>query len=366
MSDSRQRHWRILLVSNMWPSDADPVYGGFVARQAAALTSLGASVRVVANEDSRTGVLPSVLKYRRLARRVKHAARQGEYDVVIGHYLYPTAGMARAAANIAGARLVLVVHGTDARSVLRSDPYAWASRRALHGADLVVAVSRSLERSLRGDLGVPESVPIAAIHMGIDDAVFRPDPDARAALGLSAEERMVLFVGNLVPVKGLDTLKAAFERLVADGSADRLVIVGGGPLEADLRDWAGEDQALDEKVLVTGRLAQADVARWMAASDVFVLPSYNEGLGLVLFEAMACGTPCVASAVGGVPEVLDERTGVLVPPGDAAELASAVAGLLASGKGAWSEACLAAARGQGSVDKARELLAALGALQPGT
>lgn len=355
---------RILLVSNMWPSGENPVYGGFVARQADALRALGADVTVVANEDSRTGVVRSMLKYRRLSRRIAEAATAGRFDAVVGHYLYPTAGMARTAARIAGARLALVVHGTDARSALRPDPYARAARRAAREADLIVAVSRALERSLRIDLNVPGTVPVSVIHMGIDDAVFRPDPDARTTLGVPDSERVVLFVGNLVPVKGLDTLEAAFGKLVADGAADRLVIVGGGPLEPDVRAWAEGDPALKDRVQVTGRLPQAEVARWMAAADVFVLPSHHEGLGLVLFEAMACGTPCVASEVGGVPEVLDEATGVMVPAGDAEALSSAITRVVASGKDAWREACLAAARGQGSVEKARELLHALQALQP--
>lgn len=348
----------------MWPSGDNPVYGGFVARQADALGALGADVTVVANEDSRTGVIRSMLKYRRLARRVRAKAASGPFDAVVGHYLYPTAGMARTAARVAGARLVLVVHGTDARSALRPDPYARAARRAAREADLIVAVSRALERALRTDLDVPAAVPISVIHMGIDDAVFRPDPAARTALDVPDGERVVLFVGNLVPVKGLDTLEAAFARLVADRLADRLVIVGSGPLEPDVRAWAEGDPALRDRVQLTGRLSQAEVARWMAAADVFVLPSHNEGLGLVLLEAMACGTPCVASEVGGVPEVLDAATGAMVPAGDAEALSSAVARVLAAGKDAWREACLSAARGQGSVDKARELLHALQALQP--
>jgi len=353
---------RILLVSNMWPSEANPVYGGFVARQAEALASCGASVQVVANDDPRTGALSSLRKYRHLTRRVRRAARHGEFDVVIGHYLYPTAGIARMAARSAGAKLVLVVHGTDARSVLRPDPYAWAARRAARSADLIVTVSQALARSLRSDVRVSGSVPMTAIHMGIDAAAFHPDPDARAALGLRADERVVLFVGNLVPVKGMDVLRQAFEQLVAGNAADRLVIVGSGLLESELHAWAKGSPALSDRVVLTGRLPQAAVARWMAAADVFVLPSHNEGLGLVLIEAMACGTPCVASSVGGVPEVVDQRTGVLVPPGDADALKSAVARVLAAGRESWSEACIAAARGQGATDKARELLEVISTL----
>ncbi|MDO8880928.1 MAG: glycosyltransferase [Coriobacteriia bacterium] len=349
---------RLLLISNMWPTEANPVYGGFVARHAAALTALGVPVTVVANTDPRTGVVRSLAKYRRLARRSRAAGRSGAFDAVVGHYLYPTAGMAHQAARLSGAALVLVVHGTDARSVMRRDPFAAAARRALAEADLVVAVSAALADSLRADVGVPESVPIATVHMGIDEAVFVPDPDARAALGIPEQERTVLFVGNLVAVKGLETLRAAFEMLLERKAADRLVIVGDGPLRQELTEWSSALE-LKDHVTVTGRLAQCDVARWMAAADVFVLPSHNEGLGLVLLEAMACGTPCVASAVGGVPEILDERTGALVPPGDGRALADAIDGVLAAGRGAYREACLAAARGHGATAQAEAFLGAV-------
>ena len=357
MNEDERALPRVLLVSNMWPSDENPVYGGFVARQVAALRSLGVPVTVVANTDARTGAARSIAKYHSLARRARRAAREGDFDIVVGHYLYPTAGMARSAARIAGAKLVLVVHGTDARSVMRRDPYAAASRRALATADLVVTVSDALAAQLRASPGLPEGARTVTIHMGIDEATFAPDGSARTALGVASDERVVLFVGNLVEVKGLDVLQEAFSTLVRAGSADRLVIVGGGVLRDTLVAWADSDPVVAGRVTLTGRLSAAEVARWMAAADVFVLPSRHEGLGLVLLEAMACGTPCVASAVGGVPEVLDVSTGVLVAPGDALALGAAIERVLAAGKESYREACLRSAAGQGSVAQAEALLA---------
>jgi teichuronic acid biosynthesis glycosyltransferase TuaC len=343
----------------MWPSEAHPVFGGFVKRNTEALRAHGAGVDVVANTDPRTGVIPSVAKYAQLARRVRRHVAGKDYDAVIGHYLYPTAGMANTAARLAGAKLVLVVHGTDSRSVRRSDPWALASRRALRSADLVIAVSHALAHTLRDDLRLPSRIPIEVIHMGIDDGVFVPDSTARSALAVGESERIVLYVGNLVHVKGLDVLQSAFERLVASGQADRLVLVGGGPLEAGLREWASDNVALRNRVLLTGRIEQAEVARWMAAADVLALPSRNEGLGLVLLEAMACGTPCVASRVGGVPEIVDGAVGALVPPDDPMALAAALARVLGRGRPAFYRACVDAAKGHGACAKAEEMLCAI-------
>jgi glycosyltransferase involved in cell wall biosynthesis len=365
MSPEAASRMRLLTVSNMWPGPANPVWGGFVARNVDALREAGAYVEVVANDDPRPGVLPSVIKYARLARRVRDHVKGRDYDAVIGHYLYPTAAMAHTAARLTGSKLVLVVHGTDARSVKRRDPWAAAARKALRSADLVVTVSSSLAETVRDDLCLPESTPIAIINMGIDDQVFRPDSSARRTLHLTASERVVLFVGNLVPVKGLTTLSTAFEALVRQGAADRLVIVGSGPLDRELREWSASDPSLAGRVTLTGRIEQAEVARWMGAADVLALPSENEGLGLVLLEAMACGTPCVASRVGGIPEIHDEQTGMLVIPGDPDALSAALTKVIDGGRASYHDACLARAAGHSSGAKATEVIAAIRALGPG-
>ncbi len=354
----------ILIVSNMWPSEDHPVFGGFVARNAEALRDVGADVEVVANCDPRTGWLASAIKYARFSRRVRRYARARRFDAVVGHYLYPTAAIAHTASRITGAKLVLVVHGTDSRSVRRKDPWAFAARQALKSADLVITVSDSLAGTVRHDLALPGHIPIKSVHMGIDGRVFVPDPSARPVLGVNSDERLVLYVGSLVRPKGLDVLQAAFEALVARGAADRLVIVGAGPLDTELREWVEGNAVVRDRVTLTGTVEQATVARWMAAADVLTLPSRNEGLGLVLLEAMACGTPCVASRVGGVPEILDEATGELVPPDDPHALARAIESVITRGRDSYREACLSAAVGQDARGKAAEMFEAIGQILP--
>lgn len=340
---------RLLVVSNMYPSPGNPVFGGFVARQASVLRALGVEVEVVANTDPATGALRALPKYASLYRRAVAAARGGRFDAVVGHYLYPTAFVARAAARAAGgAPFVLVVHGTDVMSVQRRDPVAALCRSAVREASLVVTVSHALETRVRSELLLPAPVPIEVINMGVDLATFRPVRDARMRLGWPDGERCALWVGNMVPVKGVPTLLDAFARARADGVADRLVLVGDGPLRGELeREVAA--LGMGGSVTFTGRLSQDDVALAMAAADVFVLPSLNEGLSVALLEAMACGTPCVASAVGGVPEVLDDPAcGRLVPPGDAEALAAGIEQVLRAGKAAYRDAALERAEANGS------------------
>jgi len=363
----RARPLRLLVISNMWPSEDDSVFGVFVERNVRALRAAGAQVTVVANTDARTGGLAAARKYPVLWARAWFAARKGRYDAVVGHYLYPTAAIAHSAARKARVPLVLITHGTDIRSVQRDDRFGRLGRAALNAASLVITVSRALERTLRTELKLPESVPTAVIDMGIDSELFRPDPAAREKLFIEPGCRVVLFAGNLVPTKGVDVLADAFFSLLDAGLADRLVLVGDGPLAADVRArielYAASYEHADPsgRVLLTGRLHQRDLARWMAAADVFVLPSRNEGLGLVLLEAMACGTPCVGSEVGGIPEVLETPAcGRLVPAEDPAALADAIASVLSTGRDSFEAACLARASAHSATRKAAQMLEAIG------
>lgn len=347
---------RILLVSNMWPGSHDPVFGVFVSRHVRALREAGASVRVVANTDARSSGPKNARKYVALMLRSLGAALRGDYDVVIGHYLYPTAAIAALAARLARAPLVLVAHGTDVRSIQRDGAIARACRGAISRAALVVTVSEALGASLR-EAAVPDSsARYVAINMGVDTSVFAPDAHARAELGIPAEERLLLFAGKLVPVKGLEVLLDAFAVLREQDAADRLVIVGDGPLAGALRDRA-RSLGIADRVRFEGQLAQRDVARWMSAADVFVLSSRDEGLGLVLLEAMACGTPCVGTAVGGIPEALAPGCGLIVEPGRADTLAAAVARVLETGKGNMTAECVRYASTQSVDTQARRLLA---------
>jgi len=136
-------------------------------------------------------------------------------------------------------------------------------------------------------------------------------------------------MGSLTPEKGLDVLLQALPFLTVRHPRLGLCIVGDGRLRASLQDLARE-LGLQERVFFAG--AQTDVRPWLAAFDLFLMPSRREGMGIAILEAMAMGKPVVASRTGGIPEVvIDGRTGVLVPPDDPRILAAAVEGLLQDG-----------------------------------
>ena len=256
-------------------------------------------------------------------------------DVVLAYWLYPDGYGALRAAREAGVPFVAGARGSDLRvrdAVSRrlTHPVVQAARRLL-------VVSEDLGRVAVDRYGAdPER--IRAIPNGCDAALFRPGDRqaARAALGLPQDAEVVLYVGRLVPEKGLRELLHATRHLAATRPQARVIFVGDGPLYTELAATLAAEPALP--LQLAGSQAPAEVARWMVASDLVTLPSYSEGHPNVLVEALACGRPVVATPVGGIPEVVDAASGLLVPPRDADALADALAKALAQD---WDEAALA-------------------------
>ncbi|MGC9225157.1 MAG: glycosyltransferase family 4 protein [Terracidiphilus sp.] len=165
--------------------------------------------------------------------------------------------------------------------------------------------------------------------LGVDPEIFAPRP--RQATGSTFE---ILCVGRLIPAKGQHILIDAIERLVQielrakQGCQVRLRLVGNGPDEAALRAHAARSAAC-EHIVFEGAINQDRIREFYAAADAFCLPSFAEGLPVVLMEAMAMELPCVATHIAGVPELMrDGVDGLLVPPSDVEALAKALARLM--------------------------------------
>jgi glycosyltransferase involved in cell wall biosynthesis len=152
--------------------------------------------------------------------------------------------------------------------------------------------------------------------------MFKPSSGEAARLELNVDPRaeVVVFIGRLVPLKGLRELFEAAATLSASRSRLHIVCIGEGPMDQDLRHRASQ-QDLKGRVTFAVGANPHEIARWLAASNVFCLPSHSEGCPNVVIEALSCGVPVVASNVGGIPELLNLQCGILVPPGDAQQLA---------------------------------------------
>ena len=262
--------------------------------------------------------------------------RHGRF-VLHAHCAYPDVVGAALAARWLGLPLVATAHGSDINLSARERLLRPQIRAALRCAQRVIAVSDPLARAVAALTGLPppriECIPCA----GYSANVFHPRAPAglaalRRALGVDADTRLVLFVGHLVPVKGLDVLLRAWALLSSkrpDAARARLVLVGEGA-ERDALMRLAEREGVAAQVTFLGPRPQPVVADWLAAADLLCLPSHAEGSPNVVVEALASGTPVVASRVGGIPDLVqDGVNGLLVPAGDAAALAAALAAVLA-------------------------------------
>src|SRR3989475_5351013 len=189
---------------------------------------------------------------------------------------------------------------------------------------IVTLTDRGAEEHVQYKIAGPGK--FVTIHSGIDLAYFRSvrvDPAVkRKELGLPPEGVIVGTVGRLVPIKGLEWLLKAAPRVLAEFPQACFVIIGDGPMIGELRQLTSK-LGIGLQVVFLG--AREDVPECLAALDLFVLPSLNEGMGRVLLEAMAVGCPVVATRVGGIPDIVaDGTTGLLVPPRDERALAEAI------------------------------------------
>jgi glycosyltransferase involved in cell wall biosynthesis len=224
-----------------------------------------------------------------------------------------------------------------------------ALRAALAVRGRTVAVSESLARRLGRDLWMPAS-RIAMIANGVPCSTVS-SPALRAELGLGSDDRLLVSVGNLYPVKGHRILLEALSLLGDRHRAVHVAIAGRGALEGELMA-AARDYGLAPRVHLIG--LRSDVPAVLAAADVFVLPSLSEGLPLALLEAMFAGRPIVASAVGEVADALAHgAAGVLVPAGDPRALATAVDGVLSDPERARALGHAAARRAAAEYDISR-------------
>jgi teichuronic acid biosynthesis glycosyltransferase TuaC len=254
---------------------------------------------------------------------------QHTFDLIHSHTAFPDGYAGCLAGERLNAPTVLTMHGGD----FPGDLYPAGSlnhrrlRQVVSQTDQVIAVSQAMKQAII-ELG-PSKLSVRVIYLGVDTDEFRTlgaVETSRCALGLPPDPPIVLFVGWDIRRKGLRDLLLAFS-----GSEELagvyLAVVGAAAEE--VRSLApGAYDALGSRLIVAGNRPHEEIPRWMNACDIFVLPSYLEGLPSVVVEAMACGKPVIASDVMGTPEVIhDGETGLLVKPGYPQELAVTIARL---------------------------------------
>ena len=261
---------------------------------------------------------------------VKREIAAGRPDAVLAYWVHPDGQAAVNAAKLAGGvRSSVIVGGSDVL-LITDDP----ARR-----DRVICVLRDIDSVITVNQDLKDKIEQMAINpgkihvwgQGVDETVFFPGDrvQMRQKLDIAPQGPVLLWVGRMVPVKGLEILLKACSILKERGTDLRLYLVGDGPLRGQLEADCAEKN-LNGMVNFVGSRQPVELGDWYRAADLFVLSSWSEGLPNVLRESLACGTPFVASQVGGIEEIAGESNR-LFPAGDAQAMADQIAASLASG-----------------------------------
>jgi glycosyltransferase involved in cell wall biosynthesis len=248
---------------------------------------------------------------------------------------------------------VVTLHGTEHTAFLAFPAFRDLALRGLHGARMVTAVGGAVRDDALRSYGLADD-RVEVIPNGVDTTLFSPRTLEPSALPPTTRP-IVLFGGRLIPLKGVDVLLRA-ARLYGGGTEGPVTVIAGSGEERAPLERLARDLGLDA-VHIVGQQGHEAMAALVNAADVVVVPSREDSLPLMVLEALACGTPVVASRVGALEQVVQPGVGWLVEPEDEHALAQAVRDTLQSGLKRRAATHIAAyARGTWSFDRLTELM----------
>ncbi|NWF77964.1 MAG: glycosyltransferase family 4 protein [Chloroflexi bacterium] len=258
--------------------------------------------------------------------RILRSLLRQNYDIVHTHTrFFVTAFLGFLFAKFKRIPLVHTEHGAR-HSIVPNKLIDFISRAYDHTLGALVV------KSARRNIGVSQAAcwflkhlgtaHVQVIYNGIDTNIFkREKTNYRQKLGISNEALVITFVGRLIYAKGVQDLISAFSKIKDTAPELKLLIVGDGPYRADLENLAQQTDCASD-ILFLGQKSQDEVIDVLSVTDIFVNPSYSEGLGISSLEAASIGLPIIATDVGGTSEIITtHETGILVKAGDVGQLA---------------------------------------------
>ena len=319
---------KIAVFSNMYPSEKHPTFGIFVKNQVELLQSKGLEVDVRAIDDPSKGKVNALKKYffwfvKSIGYMMKN---RSHISLTHAHYAFPTGYLSLIGKKIFGLPYIVTVHGGDIdKMAAKNERIAKMTRKILHEASAVIVVGERLKRNVIEQFGVAEE-RVHTMSMGVDTAVFQPMQKeiVRQELNIPQKDKLILFVGNMIEAKGVLDLVDAFKIVKQSYTDASLHLIGSEKDERFMQTFAARVQLDDVHISHHAPMPQKEVAKWIAAADVFVLPSHHEGFGLVALEAMATGTTVVGSNVGGLSFLLNDGAGILVEAKDPESISNGI------------------------------------------
>ncbi len=361
---------KVLLITALYPSQQNTMCGVFVRNQATLLERAGASVGVLiarsyvpllnrvsrrwsavsASDELDDGFVFGKRTVRRphlpsrvllaasgplMARAIRPAAgnlhRDVGFNVVLANQVVPAGYAAVKTAQILDLPAAVYAIGSDLNSYPAFSRLAYRQTCwTLANADMVLTVSRKLAETA---LQLQRPRRLEPLYYGCNlktfPTVHEDSSVLRTELGLPPQATILCFCGGISASKGMNELWQSFGRLKKTYHQLHLLLVGDGPLLAQMRRRARREGFATD-VTITGFVPETQVARWLNASDIFVLPSHDEGMPMAMIEAMAMRRCVVVSSVGGIPEIVTNGVnGRLVQPGDVDGLCAALSEVIA-------------------------------------
>lgn len=354
---------RVLVVSHMYPHSVNPMSGIFVHNQVKALKETGIEIHVISpipffplypkwrgyrklpDQMEWDGVpvfyVPTLMfpggflfstygdwYFRSLKKALSAIKEKFSFDLIHCHTIFPDGYAGYKLKEWLKVPVISTIHGSDILLYPKRNRLVYdRTVAALIQNDQVITVSERLRREALAM--VPES-RIQTIYNGFNPARFYPvdAQEARERVNIPVTGKKLLFVGNLLPVKGVNHLLTAFAEVTRRQADLHLYVVGDGPLRSSLEKQAAE-LGINQQVTFMGRRPYEEIPLWINSADVVVLSSLSEGLPSILLESMGCGRPMVATDVGGISEILQHgKTGYLAEAKNPGQLAAYLTELL--------------------------------------
>ena len=234
---------------------------------------------------------------------IKKIQKKFSFDIIDSHFVYPDGFAAVLLGKALKKPVVLSARGSDINQFTRFKSIKPMVRYALNHADHVISVCDALKQEMVA-LGINDD-KISVIPNGVDSKQFYPvdKKEARKKLSLPIDKKIILSVGSLIPLKGFHVILNAFPKLLQEDSNIHLYIIGEGHFRSSLEKQI-EALNLTQQVTLVGECPNPELRMRYSAADVFCLASSREGWANVIMESLSCGTPVVATNVGGAPEIL--------------------------------------------------------------